>query len=136
MLKKIVPAPLYTFYIGEGDTLTYDKCGKWMYRPYDLTFARKICSKAVEENIVEQAKHSNDGGVCCFYLNIDDTAGHKRVIEFFLQNQLIPKTKAGKYRNISFKLDSQTRAGQYGKDFVPKLTLADILDLETGQFKI
>lgn len=135
-MVKIVSNVAYTFYIGEGKSLSADKCGKWMYFPRDLTFAKKICRQAVENNIVEQAKHSNDGNVCCFYLNIDDTAGHKRVISFFLRYQLIPKTKSGKYKNIPFKLDVQTRAGQYGKDFVPKLTLADILDLETGIFKI
>ena len=135
MVKKI-SCGNYTFFLGGGNTLDSLKCGKWMYFPRDFTFAEKICRQAVELNIVEQAKHSNDGGVCCFYLNIDDTAGHKRVIEFFLQNRLIPKTKAGKFHNIPFKLDLQTRTGQYGEDFIPVLELADVLDLETGTFKI
>ena len=124
------------YYLNDEDNLSDKKCGKWMYFPNDLAFAEKICSRAVEENIVEQAKHSDNGGVCCFYLNIDDTAGHKRVIEFFLKNQMIPKTKAGKYRNISFKLDEQTRAGEYDKDFSAKLKLSDLVDLATGNFKI
>ena len=133
---KIHSNSAYTYYIGEGKSLTTDKCGKWMHFSNDLLFAEKICRQAVEKNIVEQAKHSNDGKACFFYLNIDDIAGHKRVIEFFLENQLIPKTKAGKFFNIPFKLDVQTRAGEYGENFSPKLTLADVLDLETGLFKI
>lgn len=136
MSIRIINRLSYTYYFGEKDTLTNDKCGKWMYFPNDLTFAEKICSRAVEESIVEQAKHDNNGGVCCFYLNIDDIAGHRRFIDFFLKNELIPKTKKGRYYNIPFKLDSQTRAGEYGKSFHSKLTLSDIIDLETGLFKI
>ena len=133
-MKKIYVGGWFYYLNGENN-LSDEKCGKWMYFPNDPVFAEKICSRAVEENIVEQAKHSDDGGVCCFYLNVDDTERHKRVIEFFFKNQMIPKTKAGKYRNISFKLDEQTRAGEYGKDFSAKLKLSDFVDLETGHFK-
>ena len=128
-------AERWTYYLDDEDNLSFAKCGKWMYFPNDLAFAEKICRQAVEEKIVSQAKHSDDGQCCCFYLNGDDIPGHKRVIEYFLNNNLISKTKAGRYRNISFKFDMQTRAGEYGKDFSAKIKLSDFLDLETGRFK-
>ena len=40
-----------------------------------------------------------------------------------MDNDLIRKTKAGKYYNISFKFDDQTRAGEYGSDFEGKIKL-------------
>ena len=36
-------------------------------------------------------------------------------IQFFLDNDLIRKKKDGGLYNISFKFDTQTRAGEYGE---------------------
>ena len=111
------------------------KCGKWMYFFDDVIFAKKICSQAVRNGIVRETKHSNStSGVCCFYLHYDDKDAHKRVITYFLQNGLIQKTKSGKLYNISFKLDDQTRAGQYGAAFASNIKLSCFVDLETGRF--
>ena len=52
-----------------------------------------------------------------------------------MENNLIQKTKAGKLFNISFKLDDQTRAGEYGADFKSEIKLADFIDLYTGEWK-
>ena len=38
--------------------------------------------------------------------------------------------------SISIKLDNQTRAGEYGDDFVAELKLADLMDLVSGEWKI
>ena len=112
------------------------KCGKWMYFFNDKTFAASICQKAVEGGVVQEAKHSNaERGVACFYIEYDDVQAHKRVLQFMLENNLIQKTKAGKLFNISFKLDDQTRAGEYGADFKSEIKLADFIDLYTGEWK-
>lgn len=112
-----------------------DKCGKWMYFFESRTFVEDVCKKAIDNEIVSVAKHTDDKrGVACFYLNVDDTEGHKRVIEFFIKNNLIRRTKAGKFFNISFKLDSQTRARKYGDDFVSELKLDSFVNLSTGEF--
>lgn len=98
-------------------------------------FAAQICEEAVKTGIVEEAKYADaDTGVCCFYLNCDDIDAHKKVISYFLEKRLIKKTKAGKLHNISFKLNSQTRAGQYGEDFQGTIKLADFIDLDTGNW--
>ena len=116
--------------------LDYNKCGKWMYHFNNLSFAAKISEKAVSEGIVVESKHSiAEEGMCCFYLNNDDTIGHKRCIQFFLDNNLIPKTKTGKLYNISFKLNEQTRKGEYGNKYHSDLKLENFLDLETGRWK-
>ena len=50
-----------------------------------------------------------------------------------IQNDLIRKTKSGRYYNNSFKFDDQTRAGEYGADFEGKIKLNEFIDLETGK---
>lgn len=52
-----------------------------------------------------------------------------------LDNGLIRNTKSGKLYNISFKYDSQTCAGKCrGSGFAGEIKLADIVNLETGEF--
>ena len=134
---RIIKKPHWTYYVGDmASTLEKHKCGKWMYFFDDLEFASKICQKAVDDDVVVESKHSaDDKGVACFYLNGDDITRHKKVLAFFLKNQLIKKTKTGKYYNISFKYDDQTRAGEYGADFTAEIKLEQFIDLDTGEWK-
>ena len=69
-------------------------------------------------------------------MNIDDIEGHRKILQFFLDNDLIRKTTKGKLYNIAFKLDEQTKRGEYGEDFVAELKLDSFIDLETGKWKI
>lgn len=64
----------------------------------------------------------------------DDLEAHRRTLTFMLKNDLIRRTKAGKLYNIGFKLNDQTRAGEYGSMFNAKIKLEDFVDLETGEF--
>lgn len=103
----------------------------------DRKFIEKVCKDAVGKDIVCEAKHSNaEEGVACFYLNIKDIENHKKVIKYFIENNMIKKTKSGRYYNISFKLDEQTRAGQYGDDFVAEIRLDKFINLDTGEWII
>lgn len=137
----------WIFYINEEKVHELrENCGKWMYFFYDISLAETLCKKAIEQDVVVECKHSNElgmmlnrngQGVCCFYVNGDDYAAHKRVIGFFIENNMIRKTKAGKYYNISFKYDDQTRAGEYqDSGFEAELHLADLMDLETGEWLV
>ena len=121
LLKKVSNA-YWVYYVNEAEAKKFDdsKVGKWMYFFKDNDFAAKICEKA--------------DGVCCFYLHFDDKEAHKRCITYFLENGLIRKTKAGKLYNISFKLDDQTRNGEYGDGFVSEIKLANFVNLETGEW--
>lgn len=115
------------------------KCGKWMFYFGDIAFAESICRKAVLEDVVAECKHTaaevfDGSGVGCFYLNEDDIAAHHRVLAFMMANGLIRKRKNGNLYNISFKLDSQTRAGEYGFEFKAEIKLEDFVNLETGDF--
>ena len=134
---KIVKNNVWTYYIGDDSMLDDTKCGKWMYFYDDIKKAKVVCKRAVEDNIVYESKHSNknNDGVACFYLNADDMDNHKRVIQFFLDNNLIPKTKSGRYYNISFKLDSQTHNNEYGSYYKSNIRLEDFIDLNTGEWK-
>ncbi|MCU6236704.1 hypothetical protein KWH75_06435 [Morganella morganii] len=126
----------WVYYVGEKNEVNPEKNGKWMYFFSDSNYVTDICTKAINENIVAVCKHTNnaDTGVACFYLNIDDNEGHRRVIKFFLDNNLIKRTKSGKLTNASFKLDNQTRTGEYGDEFQAKLNLEKFVDLTTGEF--
>lgn len=126
----------YIFYISDNWTNhNTNKIGKWMYFFNNKDFISKICKKAIEENIVDTCKHTNDNdGVACFYIEYDNLNAHRKVINFFLENNLIPKTKNGKYYDISFKTDEQTLNGEYGNDFKAKMKLHQFIDLKNGKW--
>ena len=73
-------------------------------------------------------------GVACFYQEYDDIYRHKKIISFMIENDLIKRTKSGRYYNNSFKLDLQTRAGEYGPEFKGSIHLADFIDLDSGKW--
>lgn len=134
---RVVINPAWVFYVNEEAAAEFDenKVGKWMYFFGDREYAERICKQAVEDGVVAESKHSNASeGVCCFYLNCDDMEAHKRTINYFIENGLIRKTKAGKLYNISFKFDRQTLDGQYGSDFHSEIKLANFVNLETGEW--
>ena len=133
---RVIKNPAWVYYLTDKDPdFDNSKVGKWMYFFGDRAFVENVCEAAIEEGIVEECKHSNDNeGVSCFYLNDDDIEGHRRVIEFFIKNGLICKTKKGKLYNISFKHDTQTLAGEYGEDYHPDIKLEEFINLETGEW--
>lgn len=125
----------WIFYMSEEESnLDRHKCGKWMHFFNNKEFAVHICEEAVVNSICVEAKHTDASeGVCCFYLNCDDIEGHKKVLSYFIKNDLIRKTKTGKLYNISFKLDDQTRAGEYGAGFHSEIKLENFVNLNTGE---
>jgi hypothetical protein len=132
---KIETTAEWVFYIGNIDELKSPKVGKWMYFFNDIFFVSNICKKAIEKNIVAEAKHSNKPeGVACFYLNFDDIKRHKKTIKFFIENNLIRKTNKNKYYNISFKLDSQTLSGEYAENFHSNIKLENFINLNNGNW--
>lgn len=114
------------------------KTGKWMHFFTDQDFAKRMCQKAITEGACCECKCTDmeltgrPTGVICFYLNCDDKEDHRKVLRFMLDNNLIRRTKAGRLTNIAFKLDEQTIAGEYGSCFIPKITLSQFVDLDTG----
>lgn len=128
----------WIIYTSENCIEEYDPnmVGKWMYFFENKDFVDKICLEAVERGIVASAKFSNKPtGVACFYIR-NDLAAHKRVLSYFFEKHLIPKTKNGKFYNISFKFDSQTFAGEYGGKFCSAIRLSNFVDLETGEWLV
>lgn len=111
------------------------RVGKWMYFWQDRDLVQELCRKAVEQGLVLSAKHNNaEDGVACFYGHIDDMDYHRKIIEFFVENDMIRRTAKGALYNISFKLDDQTRAGLYGSDFNGALKLSSFVNLSTGEW--
>lgn len=124
-----------------------DNVGKFMtFTPGGISdeLQEKII-KAIHEEVTPLIKHSdpnidksifnpraNKGDVVVWY-STDNKEDLKRLAKFLIDNDLIQKTKTGKLYNISFKYDSQTVKGEYGEEFVPKITLSDLADLNTGE---
>ncbi len=138
---EIVDMGGWRFFIEDDSHFVKEKVGKWMYffrGPEGREFTEKCCRETVEQGIVGESKCSDSQveGVACFYLNIDDNEGHKKIIQYFIDHDMIRRTKAGKLYNISFKLDDQTRAGDYGNDFKAELKLDELMDLNTGKWLI
>lgn len=144
---KIIKDIAWDYYkIDNCQDFDKEKVGKWMYffEKKDLETVSNICKSAIERNIVQCCKHNNkfgcesspygngNSGVACFYLHFDDIHTHKKILEFFLENNLIKKTKTGKLYNISFKLDNQTLSNQYGTSFNSTIKLSDFINLESG----
>ena len=128
----------WVFYIGDGyDKLEKHKCGKWMYFFTDQIEAMKICKLAIDSKVcylckcADLAEQGTVRGPICFYSNVDDIENHKYILAFMIKLGLIKKTKTGRLTDISFKLDSQTRAGEYGADFEGKIKLSQFVDLYT-----
>ena len=100
-------------------------------------FTEERCREVVEQGIVWEAKCTNNvEGVACFYLNIDDIERHKKILRYFIDHDMIQRTKTGKLHNISFKLDNQTMASEYGNTFKAELRLDRLMDLYTGKWLV
>lgn len=131
----------WDFYTNNSMHYVAHESGKWMvfFEFEDMPAIAKHCENIVLGNICGTTKLSNvpndkNTGVACFYLNISDKEAHKKLIKYMIDNDLIPRTQNGRLYNIGFKLDNQTRSGQYGSDFIPTLKLADLVDLNTDKF--
>lgn len=138
---KELRIPGWIYFVPDNSIPKYsqDKVGKWMYFYRDedgFEFTKKMCMKAIEAGVTLESKIADNKyqGVACFYAEADDLKVQKRIIEFFIQNKMIRKTKAGKFYDISFKLDSQTDANQYGGDYTPELKLSEFINLYTGEW--
>lgn len=133
----IVTTDAWIFFTNENyKYLDTFKMGKWMvyFSESSRQYITEICENAVNKNIVPEAKIAINGDVACFYLNIDEIEYHRKCINFLLENNLIRKTKTGRYYNISFKKDMQTIRGEYGTKFIPQLKLDDFINLDTGEW--
>src|SRR5699024_5176376 len=101
-IMQIKSNDYWVWYTEDNKKSNNDNIGKWMYFFSDYQFVSEICKKAIANKVVEICKHTSneETGVACFYLNRDDNKGHRRVIKFFLDNNLIKRTKSGKLTNI------------------------------------
>lgn len=128
------------FYLGKGykKLRASDKVGKWMFFYEKDYYAHNCVEEAIELGVCTQAKYCatlpGRTGVACFYTLCDDIEENKKIIKYFIDRKLIRTTKSGKYYNISFKFDNQTRNHQYNNEFEAKIRLSDYINLETGVF--
>ncbi|WP_406613827.1 hypothetical protein ACJA23_02860 [Mycoplasma corogypsi] len=128
-------------------TLDTDENGKWLIfaKHENIEYLDDLVLKGFEQESFIAVKRTNeiydpvygiDSVVYIFYANYSDYDRHIKILSFLKENNLIRKTKTGKYFNISFKLDEQTLEGEYmwngGVNSTLKLNM--IMDLDTGDF--
>ena len=135
---KTITIGSWIYYLSDNHIpFSKEKVGKWMCFFSDKEFIEEMCKKAIEKGAITEAKHTDAiEGVACFYLNGDDFEGHKKILSFFIENDLIRKTKTGKLYNIAFKFDRQTFGDEYGKNFEAEIKLDQLIDLSTKEWKI
>ncbi|PHB13588.1 hypothetical protein COE80_29895 [Bacillus pseudomycoides] len=124
-----------------------DNVGKFMTRGVgDISDEmQELILKAIERGVTPFVKHSDpdmlkfnprskDGSWMIIWYSTDEEKALKDLAKFLIDHGLVRKTKSGRYYNISFKYDEQTRNGEYGVQFKPSITLEDLMDLNTGEF--
>ncbi|PEE42842.1 hypothetical protein [Bacillus pseudomycoides] len=124
-----------------------DNVGKFMtYVPDDISDEMQaLILKAIKQGATPFVKHTDpdtlafnpyakNGSLAIIWYSTDEEKNLKALAKFLVDNDLVPKTKAGKYWKLSFKYDEQTRNGEYGEQFKPSITLEDLMDLNTGEF--
>ncbi len=144
---KIVEDFYWIYYSTEDYIYDEDKTGKWMLffdKNTDIDQVIHICKSAIEEKAIKNCKHSNpisydlhpygDSCVVCFYLCFDDIEAHKRIIQFLQKHNLLKKTDYGRFYDISFKLDKQTKNNEYGNNYISYIRLSNFIDLDTGEW--
>lgn len=112
------------------------KYGKWLVPFTNKNLIDRICQETVDLfGIVKEAKYTNNNkGMACFYLECDDIETHKSIISYLLDNNCLPKTRSGRFKNLAFKLNAQTYAGEYGENFKSQIHLKQFIDLNNGNF--
>jgi hypothetical protein len=124
-----------------------DKIGKFMtFGKGDLTNEmQELILKAINKGITPLIKHtdlnmrdlnpkSKDGSWVIIWYSNDEEKSLKRLAKFLIDHGLVAKTKSGRYYNLSFKYDEQTRNGDYGEEFKSSISLGDLINLSTGEF--
>lgn len=117
-----------------------DNSGKWMYFFNDITVAQGISEKLANKGIVDYFKYTDmdttrkTSGVICIYCDKDDINTHRKIIQFMLENNMIEKLDSGKYKNLSFKLNTQTLNKEYGDKFNGQIKLSEFIDMKTGEW--
>ena len=117
-----------------------DNNGKWMYFFNNIKVAQDISERLSNLNIVDYFKYTDmnktrkTSGVLCIYCDKDDVNTHRKIIEFMLENNMIEKLDSGKYKNLSFKLNTQTLNKEYGDKFNGQIKLSEFIDMQTGEW--
>lgn len=124
-----------------------DNVGKFMTFVQDdiSNELQELILKAIKQGVTSFVKHTDpdmlafnphakNRSLAIIWYSTDEEKALKGVAKFLINHELVPETKAGKYYNISFKYDEQTRNGEYGEQFKPSISLKDLMDLNTGVF--
>lgn len=118
----------------------FDSPGKWMIF-FDKSQSEKyisISNDLISNKILTVCKHTDfsktkkNTGVLCMYIDGSDIQGHKKILSYLVEKNLVRKTKSGRYYDMSFKFDYQTLKNEYGASFNSKIKLSDFIDLNNG----
>ena len=124
--------------------------GEWLlfFNHQHYQYISQKCYEAVSTGLVKWAKHTNPElvestghGLLAFKLESSDiqiindkpvAPKHQALIQWLLQNNMIPINKSGKYNNIRFKVKTDGKGKHTGNAW-NGFQLSDFIDLTTGQ---
>ncbi len=137
---NIIEKDNWIYYLSSSyKDLSGDNIGKWKYLFNNQEFAQKLCESSVSNNICLESKCLNltkaksSTGYVCLYLDSDDSEGHKKILNFMLVNELLPKNKKGIYLEQKFSYDKPF-IDEEKTQVKKEIKLSDFIDLKTGEF--
>lgn len=93
---------------------------------------------AIEHGTLDSGRvdtsYQRESTVCLLHCNSKDHEAMRTLLKYMIETNKVPKTKAGKLYNISYKFNAQSQAGLTGDKFVALIKLEDFVDLHTGEF--
>ena len=138
-------SPAWTHYFDKDKEYVFkeDQCGSWQYNfnasKNQLNRVKKLCEEAVLNGVAVEVKFTNEDamflkgkGKCCFYCNGDDMDAHKKILAFFIDNNMVMKDNFGNIRNMAFCYDSTAQKRPKGS--VP-VQMGDFFNLKTATLK-
>lgn len=134
MRTEVISNTVY-YCIDKRPVFDSGKTGAWMYTYTSVGKADQVCRAAIENGIVQQCMHPDcPVGTAVFLVDYDDYDTHRRILQFFIDNKLIPTDKAEGYLDIPFYIIVPSESIESGMNFTAFLRLSDFVDIRTGEF--
>lgn len=119
-------------YYGEsGNDYDFNAVGSWRIPCSSEKAAKRVCQDAIQRSIVKACAHETSfPGNIIFYIDGTAETENMALLEWLLDNTLIPRKSDGSLTDVFFTYDIQT-----SPERVADLRLSDFVDLTTGKKK-
>lgn len=151
MMAEVTNLGKWIMYCNSSQPFGYgDYYGEWLvfFSRQHYDYVRDVCIRAVNSGAVRWCKHSSmssiderGSGVAAFKLDDSDwqqrdgcfvSHSNAMLLIFLRDNNMLRKTKKGRYANIRYKLALDGKGPHTGNDW-KGFSLSDFMDLDTGE---